>query len=309
MATARTFLLAGIAALSAQAALAAPIKWESGNTDQGKIAVLRGHDLIPVIVLTCDKSGDIRMWAKLAQKIKLPKPAKTVQFSVSGNAQAAFGSLTITLPPNGSDHEFAGPINTDILDLLGGADKELNIGINIDGSDSWLVSNQLPLNGSSAAVRGVREDCAARSGGATTVAASGAGDEAAVRKAINDSYQTYRYDLEKAPKSLKFLAFSPELQKYIDRATDNGALDYDPFCQCQDFDQKRFRHSIVSLTFSGGKATAQIDVAAVGGPATRIKMILVKGANGAWATDDIIDEGGSLKQNARDAEPGSWGMF
>lgn len=255
------------------------------------------------------------MTVKLAPKAPAPRKGQPVHIDML----SYFGSRgEAILAPTANPREYAGPIDAKLVDTLmsraspasdraGGDSRVLTVSISDDGGNSWMEQDPVPLIGAQPAVRALRDDCATRTG----IAAAGFGsDEAELREAIFNMYQVYRYSIEGAPKGIVHMPYSAELQRYLDRATNKDGLDYDPFCQCQDYDENAFYISIISLNMQKDRAVAQIDVRAVafdGNPPPRIGMTFVKTATG-WAVDDIVDQGGSLKNEAKKAKPGSWGF-
>ena len=134
----------------------------------------------------------------------------------------------------------------------------------------------------------------------TPQATAPAGNEdTAIRAMFASGYATYR----EPSSSASGFVMSPELDRLIDRATANDGLDFDPFCGCQDYDEKHFAYRIKRLVVNGSRADAEVDVQPVGHGGKIIKFRLVM-IGGKWLVDDVD----GLKAQAAAAKPGSWSM-
>jgi hypothetical protein len=309
--TIKAALFAAVFGMSASPAVAAT-GWQAGTSANGPTAMLAGHKNLTSVTLSCLASGQIGMTIKLAPKTIVPPKGKAIHIDLS----SYFGSRgEAILPPTATPREFSGPIDAKLVDTLmsraspvsdktGGDSRVLTLSMSDDGGYSWMEQNPLTLVGAQPAIRALRDDCATRTG----IAAAGFGsDEAELREAIFNMYQVYRYPIEGAPREFVHMPYSAELQRYLDRATNKGGLDYDPFCQCQDYDEKQFHMQIKNIDMQKERATASIEVGASGwmDGVPRIGMTFLKTPSG-WVIDDIVDEGGSLKNESKKAKPGSW---
>lgn len=141
--------------------------------------------------------------------------------------------------------------------------------------------------------------------GAATATPAGAQtrspDEAAVRAAIDEGYRSYRTGEGGG------FTLSPAFDRVWNRAVGKGgALDYDPFCSCQDFDPKKFRFRIIALKVAGSRATAEVDTAAFGTQWDHHRLTFVRTPQG-WRLDDLGDRTDpSLKTSMARSRPGSW---
>ncbi len=288
-----------------QPALAAPAKWQYlAQSKMGAVAALVGNPGFDAVVINCPSPGNVEMRVKLARGIDLPPRGTPVQIYLSGYVGGSVNQVIVLPPRTENPGEYSGPINETALDLLASANPLLDMTISSDNGESWLqIDEGLSLSGSSAAVKGVRASC--QPAGAPAMAGGG---DAAIRKAIADTYKGYGPNPENAPPGM---GFSPELDRYVMRATKDGIMDSDPICGCQDFDPIKFRYTITKLTMDGpDRATADIRVNLFGraGEDSANTLKLLRTAQGKWTIDDIIDAEGSFKQSARDAKPGSWAL-
>jgi len=133
-----------------------------------------------------------------------------------------------------------------------------------------------------------------------------AGDEESVRAHIDAIYASYEN------KGNGDQTLSPDFDKAWKRAAGDG-LDYDPFCDCQDFEPKRFRHRVKSIRFDGDHAIVAVEFQnGFEGPEDRgwkPKIYDLLRTTDGWVVDDIMsDEDGSLKRAMKAAEPGSMGI-
>ncbi len=145
----------------------------------------------------------------------------------------------------------------------------------------------------------------AGAGGAVSAKPAAKASQAVVRAAIDSHYARYRTLADQPSLPSASLPYSAELKQLLDRA--GGNPDYDGFCQCQDYDEKRFTYSIRKLSLNGDRATADIRVSAMAGHRGKVRLLLLCSPDGIWQLDDMIDEEGSLKSRARSATPGDWG--
>lgn len=133
----------------------------------------------------------------------------------------------------------------------------------------------------------------------TPEATAPAGNEdAAIRAMFARGYAVYRNSSGDSA-----FEMSPELSRLIDRATAKDGLDFDPFCGCQDFDEKRFAYRIKRLVANGSRADVDVDVQPIGNGGKTIRFRLVK-IGGKWLVDDVD----GLKAQAGAAKPGAWSM-
>lgn len=123
---------------------------------------------------------------------------------------------------------------------------------------------------------------AANAAANATAPAPGAADLAAARAAIERIYAAYRTD---AGPELEGL-FTPELDAAIARGSEmeGGGLDYDPFCQCQDFEN--LTHRIDSLDAeSENEVVARVSVTNAGAQHRLAIRLARRGAD--WKVADI----------------------
>jgi hypothetical protein len=79
--------------------------------------------------------------------------------------------------------------------------------------------------------------------------------------------------------------FTPELQAAVARIgdADGGGLSYDPFCQCQDYEN--LSHRIISLDPAPGGAVARVEVTNMGEKLTLTLRFARRGES--WQVSDI----------------------
>lgn len=128
-----------------------------------------------------------------------------------------------------------------------------------------------------------------------SAAASIEADKAAITAQIDRVVASYRKD-----KPLDF-TLSPEFERAWNRAVGKGGLDYDPICNCQDYDAAQFRHRMKSLEVTDDSAVAKLDIDAGFGDWSLLKLTFVR-ESGKWLLD------ASLKRDMAKAAPGSFGI-
>lgn len=132
--------------------------------------------------------------------------------------------------------------------------------------------------------------------------ASLAADKAAITAQIDRVVASYRKD-----KPIDF-TLSPAFERAWNRAVGKGGLDYDPICNCQDYDAAKFRHRMKSLEVTGDSAVVQLDIDAGFDDWSPLKLTFVR-EGGKWLLDDIgSKDQASLKRDMAKAEPGSFGI-
>jgi hypothetical protein len=125
---------------------------------------------------------------------------------------------------------------------------------------------------------------AAAGNAAAPAAAATAGLDGA-RRLIDEIYTPYTTGAMADPTD----RFAPELAAAIQHAAE-GALEADPFCDCQDFD--RFTYRIESLEPNAGGAVARVAISN-SGEAKTIAVRLVNRA-GTWLVADVGEGENSL---------------
>ena len=117
----------------------------------------------------------------------------------------------------------------------------------------------------------------------------GAADLASARAAIERIYAAYQTDTGPDLDAL----FTPELEQSIANHSEmeGGGLSYDPFCQCQDFEN--LTHRIESVDADGeNEVVARVSVANAGTPHRLTIRLARRGAE--WKVADINDGERSL---------------
>ena len=133
---------------------------------------------------------------------------------------------------------------------------------------------------------------------ADTVAA----DKAAITAEIDRVIASYRKD-----KPSDFV-LSSDFDRTWSRALGKGGLDFDPLCNCQDYDAAKFRHRMKSIELAGNTATAKFDLDAGWGDWSPMRLTFVR-ERGDWLLDDIGSKDmPSLKRDMAKAAPGSYGI-
>lgn len=129
-------------------------------------------------------------------------------------------------------------------------------------------------------------------------------DEAAIRAAVDRGFAAYRTGDGRSG-----FVRSPEFEAAWARAVGKGGtLDVDPYCKCQDFDPAKFRHRIQSVSVTGERARAVVDLDLFGsGPGDPFWIDFVHTGRG-WRVDDVEGSEGGIKAAMRLAEPGSWAV-
>lgn len=153
-------------------------KWISGSSaDTGPIAALTGHPQLPIVMLRCIDNTpvfSVRLGKTLPDRAMAPPPEGKPLYLYLG-AQSGAGpeearKVVALAQSAASPIEFNTILAPEMLALLAGPDAALNLAVSNDAGSSWLPSADLPLAGSTAAIRAVTAACA--SGAATPKAAS-----------------------------------------------------------------------------------------------------------------------------------------
>jgi hypothetical protein len=135
------------------------------------------------------------------------------------------------------------------------------------------------------------EPAANNSSGANSAAPAAASapaptaDLAGARRRIDTIYAPYT----RGETGDYFRSFTPELNAAIDRAGE-GAIEVDPFCDCQDFERMTYR--VDSLEPAAGGAVARVAITNFGNSKT-IVIRLVRGGD-AWLVADVGEGANSL---------------
>ena len=118
---------------------------------------------------------------------------------------------------------------------------------------------------------------------ATTAATS-------LRTTIEGHYARYRYtDIRNIPTRYHEFENSPALQALFDRA--GGGLDYDVYCGCQEYEEDKFRYTILSTKINGRRADVNMQVFPFyNDDGRRITLKFLRNAKGVWQVDDVIGD-------------------
>lgn len=136
---------------------------------------------------------------------------------------------------------------------------------------------------------------------ATEAPKADAADDAAVRAAAVGVFSDY------LDKPVKQTEMTPAFSAAWDHALGpEGAMGYDPFCECQDFGDVSVR--VDSVNIAGDEARVGVTFRSFGQDTK--KRLVLKRVKGAWLLDDINDgDTPSLHRAMADGEPGSFSMF
>lgn len=144
-----------------------------------------------------------------------------------------------------------------------------------------------------AAARGCQGECATAAASADTLA------EETLRQAIDAHFGYYQLPFGSMPDYPGTMPFSRAVNALIDQ-TEMGAIDYDPFCQCQDYDENAFFYAIRSVKVTGDRGEAVVSVKAVASAEPGVITLKLLREDGKWVVDDVIDAGGSLRDYLRE---------
>jgi len=137
---------------------------------------------------------------------------------------------------------------------------------------------------------------------------SAADDERAVRSAVEAFYAPYRDPEGSAGASDDLPDFTPEFEAAWDRAVGGPdfALDFDPFCDCQD-PYGLTGANVETVEISGD--VAEVGLTLQWPDSSPRKRLTFKRVGGKWLLDDLSSgEWTSLHRAMAEAEPGSWGI-
>lgn len=137
----------------------------------------------------------------------------------------------------------------------------------------------------------------------STMAATAA---TSLRTTIEGHYARYRYvDNRDIPARYRAFQYSPALKALYDRL--GGGLDYDEFCGCQEYEEDKFRYTILSTEINGRQADVYMQVFPFYNDDGRnIRIKFLRNVKGIWQVDDVIDdEHQSLQAMLRAMKPGS----
>ena len=236
----------------------------------GKVASVKSSNPKDFAILRCDKTGKASFILGL-DKVRL---ADNLPITLSGPTT---GSIYQAMMHYRADAKiWTTSSNPELIALLSGKDTQLII------EASGRAKFALSLAGSTKAIKDAMVRCIEPLAPAT---------EADVRGFVNNGYAFYYRPLGSEPDAPNAFAFSPDLQALVDRAVENdpGFMGADPFCKCQDFEERRFRHQIGSIVISGERATVKVYVAAFGGPLTGepVTIEALRLPSGKWTVDDV----------------------
>ena len=128
---------------------------------------------------------------------------------------------------------------------------------------------------------------------ANAVAPAPTADLAGARALIDRLYTSYTRGEAPAMEDV----YTAELERSVARQSDaDNGLGFDPFCQCQDFEN--FRYTIQSLEPTANGATARLDIRNMTERFT-LTLELRRNAQGRWQVQDIIGRNGSLLRGGR----------
>ncbi|MFQ3665706.1 MAG: DUF3828 domain-containing protein [Sphingomonadaceae bacterium] len=138
-------------------------------------------------------------------------------------------------------------------------------------------------------------------------AAPATAEDAPVRAAIDRFYAQYRQPF--SDNSNWTIPLSPAFQRAWDHALGpDGALGFDPFCACQDYEPREFAHRIDRITMRGATADVVVGIRSFRQEGfTPIRMVMQRQPDGQWLIDDLPGaRGASMKAEMARARPGSW---
>lgn len=130
--------------------------------------------------------------------------------------------------------------------------------------------------------------------------------EQALRTTIDGHYARYRYINDRdIPARFRKFQNSPALQALFNRV--GGGLDYDVYCGCQEYEESKFRYSILSMQVTGPRAVVAMQVFPFyTDDPRRITLKFLRNARGVWQVDDVADsEHKSLQASLRAMRPGA----
>lgn len=268
--------------------------WQGVNNSQyGPVAALTDHPVLPIILIACNAQG-VQMSVQLNQEYGLPDPGKPLKLTLQGFAQGDIFER-VELQPQQAKGEYATFLSQKAMTLLAGRDESLALNISYDGGQSWTRDTEdIDLTGSSAAIKPVLAACNASAAPSADMNA-----EQVIRDAVEKYYAYYQDQSGQAAYPDDVLPFSRGVNALIDQ-TEMGALDYDPFCQCQDWDPNGFFYYIDSVSVKGERANVAIKVKAVGNMELAAITLKLIREGGKWVVDDVTDGGGSLRDYLQD---------
>lgn len=269
-----TGFLAGIWAVMAIAspAQADDSRWTLSTEKDGigKIASIKGNNPKNFLILRCDKVGK----ATLIFGAVGVAPTQSLQLRFTGAETGQHIDARLNYVDDAKVWRM--DAGDDLVTLLSGKDSRLAV----KPARNPVV--ELSLAGSTKAIGDAMAGCSPATRPAT---------EADVRAVIDAGYRFYYRQLGELSDDPDGFVYSPELARLIALAQEKVEIfpEADPFCKCQDFDERKFRHQIANITMNGNRATARVYVAAMGGPLVGDPVVieLVRVPSGAWAVDDV----------------------
>lgn len=113
---------------------------------------------------------------------------------------------------------------------------------------------------------------------------------ASLRTTIDGHFARYRYtDIRNIPPRYHEFENSPALQALFDRA--GGGLDYDVYCGCQEYEEDKFRYTILSTKINGRRADVNMQVFPFyNDDGRRITLKFLRNAKGIWQVNDVIGD-------------------
>lgn len=264
--------------------------WRVGTMDDGtKIVTTYTADTIPVLNLRCERGAPVLTLYPENRALRLA--AVTIE---SGGQRAALA------PRQNRDGTWSASPGTEAVDLLAGRASQAVLRAN------GAVVGRLSLAGSTAAVREALGNCADMAVPASVTAptdgkpedpGAAGSDELQIGALIEGIYGWYAQPHEGNGYAREASDFSPSLDALVARATarsDDG-LGFDPFCECQDYENTSF--AVQELTVTGATAEARVDFWNFGQQKT-MTLMLVRTPAG-WRVDDILGANGSFRASLR----------
>lgn len=149
-------------------------RWQFAGSGAGAVAATTGHPEFAALGLRCQPGGGVYMTVVPKPGLALPVAGQPLLINFTGSANGDYDA-TQTLVQEPGKADLSGALDPGVETLLVGADSGLDLIASASGGDEWQALSYMNLGGSTAALRSLRQQCAAAAGAASS--AQGAGQK------------------------------------------------------------------------------------------------------------------------------------
>ncbi|WP_374525894.1 hypothetical protein [Sphingopyxis sp.] len=160
-------------------------KWSFGGKGAGAVAATTGHPDFMALGLRCQPGGGVYMTLVPKPGMPLPPAGQPLLLHFTGSENGGYAA-TQTLVQEPGKPDLSGPLDPGVEVLLEGADTGLELIASNSGGDEWRQLDYMTLAGSTAAIRSLKQQCAASAG--STAATQAAGQKPAAPLGIMAGY-------------------------------------------------------------------------------------------------------------------------